>query len=220
MKCHGMFQIHDRERRKIIVVALYIAMLSRGLLDLLLKILMAWLVDIIHVFIMSVHDPCACGTNIWLCMCAVACLCERVSAYVCASVCACCYLERRMTDTYYSHVCGTVIILRASLLLGNASECPREMIPFHTDNRIWSKQKLSLQPIYFSLPVPPLILIAAAWNTNKRYISGLLAGDKRCWNRKSLGQSVPVHFQLPTSTVLFKALIMITFCRSVALHKK
>ena len=44
MKCQGMFQIRDRERRKIIVVALYIAMLlSRGLLDLLLKILMVWL---------------------------------------------------------------------------------------------------------------------------------------------------------------------------------
>ena len=150
--------------------------------------------------------------------------CVNVRVHMCMRVCVCVLLfgkrERRMTDTYYSHVCGTVIILRASLLLGNASECPREMIPFHTDNRIWSKQKLSLQPIYFSLPVPPLILIAAAWNTNKRYISGLLAGDKRCWNRKSLGQSVPVHFQLPTSTVLFKALIMITFCRSVALHKK
>ena len=134
------------------------------------------------------------GRLMWICKC------------ICVCKCVC--------------VCGTVIILRASLLLGNASECPREMIPFHTDNRIWSKQKLSLQPIYFSLPVPPLILIAAAWNTNKRYISGLLAGEKRYWNRKSLGQSVPVHFQLPTSTVLFKALIMITFCRSLALHKK
>lgn len=69
-------------------------------------------------------------------MCAVAGLCEYASAYVYASVCVWCSLERRMTDTYYSHVCGTVIILRASLLLGNASECPREMIPFHTDNRI------------------------------------------------------------------------------------
>ena len=103
MKCHGMFQICDRERRKIIVVALYIAMsLSRGLLDLLLKILMAWLVDIIHVFIMSVHDPCACGMNIWLCMCAVACLCERASAYVYASVCVCAVIwkEGKKNDRY------------------------------------------------------------------------------------------------------------------------
>lgn len=90
----------------------------------------------------------------------------NVQLHMCMQVWVCVLLfgkrERRMTVTYYSHVCGTVIILRVSLLLGNASECPREMIPFHTDNRIWSKQKLSLQPVYFSLPVPPLILIAAA----------------------------------------------------------
>ena len=58
--------------------------------------------DIIHVFIMSVHDPCACGMNIWLCMCAVACLCERASAYVYASVCVCAVIwkEGKKNDRY------------------------------------------------------------------------------------------------------------------------
>lgn len=143
---------------------------------------MVWLVDsfiylswvyMIHVHVVWIYDYARVKWQAYV----------NMQVHMCMQVCVWCSLERRMTDTYYSHVCGTVIILRASLLLGNASECPGEMIPFHTDNRIWSKQKLSLQPIYFSLPVPPLILIAAAWNTNKSNISGLLAGDKRCWNR-------------------------------------
>lgn len=164
--------------------------LSGGLLDLLLKVLMVSLVDI-HLFnIMRVHDPCVCmcmwymtmhvcnDMFMWICMCICVCMCVCVSLW---------YVrkegERNNRYLLLWHVCGIDIILRASPLLCNASECPREMIPLHTDNRIWSKQKLPLQLIYSSLSVPPIILIAAAWNTNKKYILGLLAGDKRCWNR-------------------------------------
>lgn len=130
------------------------------------------------------------GVLMWICMCIRVCMCKCVCVWGVFGK-----RERRTTDTYYSDVCGTVIILTVSPLLGNASECPREMMPFHTDNRIWSKQKLPLQPIYFSLPVLPsfwLLLLG----TQMRYISGLLAGDKRCWNRRSLGQTVPFSFSI------------------------
>lgn len=67
-----------------------------------------------------------------------------------------------MIDIYYFGMCGTGITLTVSLLLSNATECLREMILFPIDNRILSKQKLPLQPIYSSLSIPSPILITAA----------------------------------------------------------
>lgn len=153
-----------------------------------------------------------------MCICICVCKC----AFVCVWVCACGVLEKRKrNDRHFLlwYAFGTSIILTASLLLSNATECLREMSPFHIDNRIWSKQKLPVQSIFSYLPFSPPILIAAAWNTNKRYISEILAGDKRCWNRKRLGHSVLFLFLLPTATTLLKALIMVTFYRSAALQK-
>lgn len=40
--------------------------------------------------------------------------------------------ETLVTLTYE---CATGVIWIASILLSNATECPREMSPFHTDNR-------------------------------------------------------------------------------------
>lgn len=205
MRYNGRFEIPDREKKIRHNVSLYTAMfLSRGLLELLLKTLTVHFIGIIHLFnIMSVHDTYMYEYD-YMIMCAMVCL----HVYACACVCLCVsvlctWKEGERNDRYLLPwcACGTGIILRASPLLGNASECPREMSPFHTDNRIWSKQKLPLQPIYSSLPVPPLILITA-WNTNKRYISGLLAGDKRYWNRKSLGHSVPFSFSITNCSSL------------------
>lgn len=147
----------------------------------------------------------------------------HVQVYVCVCVCEGGVLEKRKRNDRYLllwHACRTGIIWTASLLLSNATECLREMSPFHTDNRIWSKQKLPPEPIYsiqFAFPSP--ILIAAAWNTNKRYISGLLAGDKSCWNRKSLDIQHRFHFHLPTATAFLKVLSMVNFYRSAALQK-
>lgn len=103
------------------------------------------------------------------------------------------------------HACGTSIILMASPLLGSATEYPTEMSSFHIDTES-DQNKNCLFNLFtpLCLFLPPLT--AAAWNTDKRYISGLLAGDERWWNGKSLGHSVPFSFSITNCNCLPQSL--------------
>lgn len=82
---------------------------------------------------------CMCLESI--CQCALACFNDLACACL-LSVQACeygCVFRLGVGEQTFvtlTYECDIGVIWMASILLSNATECPREMSPFHTDNRI------------------------------------------------------------------------------------
>lgn len=220
MPCNRWFEIHRGRKhishQRLSPLCDYTSGIQRGNVHLICsQSLNSVFGGCIHL-LMLLCTVCACMYCMWLesiCQCALACFDDLASACV-LSAQACEYGCVFRLGVGGGHLLlwhtSVTLVLSWWLLSCQAMQLSVPEKWVHSTQTIESDKNKISTPYLFQYVWPSPILIGAAWNINKRYISGLLAGDKRCWNRVWDTQC-HFHFQLPTATVLLKAFIIATF---------
>lgn len=142
------------------------------------------MIDIIHVFITSVHDPVLCGIVIWLCVQGHAYVNVLVRVCMQVYVCGVIWREGKKNNRHFLLSCMWNCYYPKAFSCWARIWAPHRNSISHRQQNLIKTKTVSTAYLFPVCLSPPLILDCRCLNTNKEwgtYILRLLAGDKRCW---------------------------------------